>query len=100
MNFESLIRHKSLTLSYNSKNPLLLEQAILQSGEGELPGLKKVQFMVSPSLHEDLRSVCAYLGMSQREFLESVLCDAIPKAWDLIEKEGASPEALGYVKEV
>jgi hypothetical protein len=99
MKFESLIRHKALSLSYNSANPVLLEHALSQGGESEVIGLRKVQFMVSPVLHDDLRSLCAYLGMSQREFLESLLQDALPKAWALVENEGATPEALGYISE-
>jgi hypothetical protein len=99
MNFESLVRHKALSLSYNTFNTAILDHVISQSGESETLGLKKVQFMVSPVVHDDLRSLCAYLGMSQREFLQALLLDALPKAWALIEQEGASPEALGYITE-
>ena len=36
--------------------------------------------------------------MSQREFLESLLVDALDKAWHIVQEENADPEALGYVK--
>ena len=49
-------------------------------------------------MHEDLKSVCGYLEMSQREFLESLLVDALDKALHIVQEENADPEALGYVK--
>ena len=58
---------------------------------------KRCSFL-SPKLKNDLVSVCEYLGMTQREFLESMLSDAVSKAWELVQQEEATPEALGYVK--
>jgi hypothetical protein len=100
MQFESLVRYKALSQRYHSANPQLLDHVLQDGGENaEKLGLKKVQFMVSPTLHEDLKSVCGYLEMSQREFLESLLSDALSKAWEIVKEENADPESLGYVKE-
>jgi hypothetical protein len=100
MEFESLVRYKALSQRYHSSNPQFLDHVLNDGGENaEKLGLKKVQFMVSPSLHEDLKSVCGYLEMSQREFLESLLCDALAKAWEIVREENADPEALGYTTE-
>ena len=98
MQFEDLIRYKSLNLRYHSANPGLLDHLIGQESDSEKLGLKKVQFLVSPKVHEDLKSVCGYLEMSQREFLESLLVDALDKAWHIVKQENADPESLGYVK--
>jgi len=97
MQFEDLIRYKALNLRYHSANPTLLDHLIGQEDSEKL-GLKKVQFLVSAKLHEDLKSVCGYLEMSQRQFLESLLADALSKAWHIVEQENADPESLGYVK--
>jgi hypothetical protein len=99
MQFESLVRYKALNQRYHSANPQFLDHALEQAENAEPLGLKKVQFLVSPKLHEDLKSVCAYLEMSQREFLESLLSDALEKAWGIVREENADPESLGYVKE-
>lgn len=95
MDFESLMRFKALKQRYSSSNPQLLDHMIAADG-GEKLGLKKVQFLVSPELHEGLRSVCDYLDMSQREFMETVTADAVKKAWEIIHEEHADPESLGY----
>lgn len=99
MQFESLVRYKALSQRYHSSNPQLLDHVLNDGDNADKLGLKKVQFMVSPALHEDLKSVCSYLEMSQREFLESVLSDALKKAWEIVEEENADPRSLGYVKE-
>ena len=95
--FDDLIRYKALSQRYHSGNPVLLDHVIGQEPDSEKLGLKKVQFLVSPKVHEDLKSVCGYLEMSQREFLESLLVDALDKAWHIVQEENADPEALGYV---
>lgn len=99
MQFESLVRYKALSQRYNNANQLLDHDQNNDGENAEKLGLKKVQFMVSPSLHEDLKSVCAYLEMSQREFLESLLSDALSKTWEIVREENADPESLGHVKE-
>lgn len=98
MQFEDLIRYKALNLRYHSANPSLLDHLIGQEPDSEKLGLKKVQFLVSAKVHEDLKSVCGYLEMSQRQFLESLLVDALDKAWHIVQQENADPESLGYVK--
>lgn len=98
MKFDDLIRYKALSQRYHSANPQLLDHVIGQEPDSEKLGLKKVQFLVSPKVHEDLKSVCGYLEMSQREFLESLLVDALDKAWEIVQEENADPETLGYVK--
>lgn len=98
MQFNDLIRYKALSQRYKSGNPQLLDHVLGQEADTEKLGLKKVQFLVSPKLHEDLKSVCAYLDMSQREFLESLLSDALDKAWNIVQDENADPESLRYVK--
>ena len=99
MQFESLVRYKALSQRYHSANPQFLDHVLNDGENADKLGLKKVQFMVSPALHEELKSVCSYLEMSQREFLESVLSDALTKAWQIVEEESADPRSLGYVKE-
>ena len=99
MQFESLVRYKALSQRYHSSNPQILDHLVEQSGEdAEKLGLQKVQFLVSPKLKSDLVGICEYLEMTQREFLESMLSDAVAKAWQVVQEEEATPEALGYVK--
>ena len=99
MQFESLVRYKALSQRYHNANPQMLDHMVEQAGDdAEKLGLQKVQFLVSPKLKNDLVSVCEYLDMTQREFLESMLSDAVSKAWEVVRQEEATPEALGYVK--
>ena len=99
MQFESLVRYKALSQRYHSANPHFLDHVLNEGNENaEKLGLQKVQFLVSPKLKNDLVGVCEYLGMTQREFLESMLFDAVSKAWELVQQEEATPEDLGYVK--
>lgn len=97
MQFESLVRYKALSQRYHSANPMILDQMVNQVGDdAEKLGLQKVQFLVSPELKSELVSVCEYLDMTQREFLESMLADAVKKAWAVVQAEEATPEALGH----
>lgn len=97
MNFESLIRYKALNQRYihlghdvgDQVNEGLTENA-------EKLGLKKLQFLVSTPLHDQVRETCNYLQMSMREFLEAVVVDAVGKASQIIHEENAGPESLGY----
>lgn len=99
MQFESLVRYKALSQRYHSANPQFLDHVLNEGNENaEKLGLQKVQFLVSPKLKNDLVGVCEYLDMTQREFLESMLSDAVSKAWEVVQQEEATPEALGYVK--
>lgn len=101
MDFESLIRYKALSQRYTSANSCLVDHFIQQDGEAveKQLGLKKVQFLVSAPLHKELQDVCGYLGMSQREFLESMLSEALTKAWSIVQAENADPESLGLTGE-
>ena len=99
MQFESLVRYKALSQRYHSANPQMLDHMVEQAGgDAEKLGLQKVQFLLSPKLKNDLVGVSEYLEMTQREFLESMLSDAVSKAWEVVQQEEATPEALGYVK--
>lgn len=99
MQFESLVRYKALQQRYQSANSQFVDHLIDQAGENaEKMGLQKVQFLVSQELKTNLVSVCEYLDMTQREFLESVLADAVSKAWSIVQAEEAGPEHLGYVE--
>ena len=51
MKFDDLIRYKALSQRYHSGYPALLDQ----EPDSEKLGLKKVQFLVSPKVHEDLK---------------------------------------------
>lgn len=99
MQFESLLRYKALSQRYHNAHPQILDHLVEQAcDDAEKLGLQKVQFLVSSKLKNDLVSVCEYLDMTQREFLESMLSDAVSKAWEVVQQEEATPEALGYVE--
>lgn len=98
MQFESLVRYKALHQRYVSANAQFVDHLIDQADDNaEKMGLQKVQFLVSPQLKSDLVNVCEYLDMTQRQFLESVLADAVSKAWAIVQDEHAGPEELGYL---
>jgi len=96
MKFDLLVRHKALSLRYRSSNPELLDHLLSQGDNAEKSGLKKVQFLIAAPMHLALQEVCSYLSVSQREFMESVVAEAIEKAWEIIGQEAADPESLGY----
>lgn len=97
MEFESLVRFKALSQRYHSANPQLTDHLLNQHADSaESLGLQKVQFLVTPVRKKDLQEVCQYLEMTQREYLDSMLADAIKKTWAVIEQEHATPEDLGY----
>lgn len=96
MNFESLMRYKALHQKYSSSNPQMVDHLLRQVEEAEKVGLKKLQFHVSPELFDQVENVCNYLEMSKREFLESVVQDAVKTAWRVINEEEAGPEDLGW----
>lgn len=100
MQFESLIRYKALHQRYSHSGHGLVDNVLEgQSETAEKLGLKKMQFLVSPQLHEQVRETCNYLDMSMREFLESVVADAVEKASQIIHEENADPESLGIAEE-
>lgn len=96
MNFESLMRYKALHQKYSSSNPQILDHLLRQVEDAEKVGLKKLQFHVSPELFNEVEGVCNYLDMSKREFLESVVQDAVKTAWRVIQEEDATPEDLNW----
>lgn len=101
MHFDSLVRYKALSQRYNNNNAQIIDHLIDQAGDNaEKMGLQKVQFLVSQELKSELVSVCEYLDMTQREFLESVLADAVSKAWSIVQAEEAGPEHLGHIDPV
>lgn len=91
MQFESLIRYKALNIRYAHTGHLV--EGLVEQNADDL-GLKKLQFFVSQQLHDRVRGTCSYLEMSMREFLESVVLDAVAKAEEIIHQENADPESL------
>jgi hypothetical protein len=92
MNFESLIRYKTLHESYQASNQGLIEHVLRQPGAAAEVGLKKLQFDVTKERFDQVESICAILNMSKREFLDAAVGDAVEKAHQIIAEVGYPPE--------
>lgn len=86
MDFESLIRFKTLQEVYTRGNRGFTDHLLKQPGAAEQAGLKKLQFDVSEQLFNNVEAVCSMLSMSKREFLEAATIEAIQKAQTIMDE--------------
>lgn len=86
MDFESLIRFKTLQEVYTRSNSGFTDHLLSDPANAEKAGLKKLQFDVSPMLFNNVEAVCSMLGMSKREFLEAATIAAVDKAQAIIDE--------------
>jgi hypothetical protein len=88
MNFESLIRYKTLHESYTARNSEMVDHLLRDPKVAEQAGLKKLQFDVSLDRFNEVESICAMLSMSKREFLDAAVAEAVAKAHEIIAEVG------------
>lgn len=89
MNFDDVIRYKTLRLKYVSANmgftDLLLDPK--QAGvTGDLP-MKNVCAMIHQSLFDSLNETCTLLDISKRSFIEMALVEALNRADEIMKAE-------------
>lgn len=92
MNFDSLIRYKTLHESYSALNSVVVDQILRDPKAAEQAGLKKLQFDVSKERFDQVESICAILNMSKREFLDAAVAEAVAKAHEIIAEVGLPQE--------
>jgi hypothetical protein len=86
MDFESLIRFKTLQEVYTRANHGFVDHLLKDPKNVEQLGLKKLQFDVSEVVFNNVEAICSMLGMSKREFLESATIAAIEKAQAIMDE--------------
>lgn len=87
MNFETLIRYKTLDQVYSLGNHQLVDHFLERPEVQEQLGTRKIQFDAHKFQADDLEEVTGILGMSKREFLEAAVADALHKAHGIIDSE-------------
>lgn len=89
MNFDDLIRYKSLHLKYTSSNSGLTELLLdAPNAEAQIPvPMKNVCALLSQQLFDRLSETCALLDISKRTFIEKALIEALNKADAIMESE-------------
>ena len=87
MNFETLIRYKTLDRVYGLGNHKLVDHFRGNPEVEEQLGTKKIQFDAHKFQADDLEEVTSILDMSKREFLEAAVSEALRKAHEIIENE-------------
>lgn len=92
MDFESLVRFKTLQEVYTRNNSGLVDHFLKDPSVAEQIGLKKLQFDVSKQLFDGVEAICVMLGMSKREFLEAAVSDAINRANAIVAESSLNDE--------
>lgn len=81
---ESLVTEKALAILNRSDGEQIIDYAV-----DEAEGLtKNVCARVSTKLSDDIDSLCDFLGLSKRRFVEAALIDAVRKAQQILDDEG------------
>ncbi len=80
MNLENLAKLRAMEQAYLSSGAGRLVDMVLDDPDMRPKGMKRVQFDTSSVLKERLEGLCGLLNVSQREFLETALVDALDLA--------------------
>lgn len=81
---DSLVTEKALAILNGHDN-----SSVIDLISSDLPEVKNVCAKLSVKLSDDIDQVCDFLDISKRVFIEAALVDALSKANQIIEDEGA-----------
>lgn len=85
---DSIVTEKALRIVNGFDNGKLLD-LMAEDPDYQLP-LKNVCAKLSVPLSDEIDRICGLLDVSKREFIQAALVDAIRKANEILEEEGAN----------
>jgi hypothetical protein len=85
---DALITRAALDVVTNSGSDMLVDHLLRSGGNAADLGLKNVCAKVSVKLSDEIDSICSFLSISKRAFLEAAFIEAVAKAKAILEAEG------------
>lgn len=87
MTLDELLQLQALRAKAGYDNRLLTDRVIEGTPDGT-HGIRQMCAKVSVQLHEEVDSICAFLDLSKRAFIEAAVIEACNRAQEVIERTG------------
>jgi hypothetical protein len=85
---DAMVTRAVLDVVTNPGSDMMMDHLLQSGGNAADLGLKNVCAKVSSQLSDEIDSVCSFLSISKRAFLEAAFIEAIGKAKAIMEAEG------------